>query len=132
MRKLVRYSEAFKLQVIGDLEAGRFRSPQEARERYGITGKGTVKRWLRKYGREDLERKVMRVETVDEQRELLRLKKEVKELKAALAIQSTKRLVEETYYEILCEDRGINPLDFKKKHADSVFTGREKKTRGKA
>lgn len=127
MRKLVRYSEAFKLQVIQELEEGRFSSAHEARNCYGITGTGTITRWLRNYGKEHLKKKVTRVETADELRELLRLKKENKELKAALATQSMKRLIEETYYEILCEDRGVNPLDFKKKHADSVFTGRSKK-----
>jgi transposase len=132
MRKLVRYSEAFKLQVIHDLETGRFRSPREAHERYGITGKGTVRCWLRKYGREDLDRKVMRVETPDEERELVRLQKEVKELKKALAMQSMKRLLEESYFEILCEDRNVDPLEFKKKHAGAVFSGPSTKKGAKA
>jgi transposase len=125
MRKLIRYSEAFKLQVIHELSVGKFRSPQQAQECYGMTGKGTVKRWLCKYGKEHLDRKVMRVETPDEERELVRLRREVKQLKKALAAQSIKRLVEETYFELLCEDRQVDPLEFKKKHAGDAFNAQQ-------
>ena len=42
-----RYSEAFKMQVISDLESGKFGSVTEARRHYGIAGTTTVNGWLR-------------------------------------------------------------------------------------
>jgi len=48
---IVRYSEAFKLQVVNELETGVLESVAEARRRYGIPGSETVVKWLKKYGR---------------------------------------------------------------------------------
>ena len=41
-----RYSEAFKLQVVNDLESGKLGSITEASRHYGITGSTTVNTWL--------------------------------------------------------------------------------------
>lgn len=112
-----RYSEAFKLQVMQDIETGRFGSAHEASGWYGITGTNTVSVWLRRYGKEHLLRKVMRVETKDELNEVKRLQREVAELTAALAKLSVKHLVQETYFEILCDDLKVDANEFKKKHA---------------
>ena len=43
----IRYSEAFKKQVISELESGQLRHQAEARERYGIGGGDTINSWLR-------------------------------------------------------------------------------------
>ena len=40
----MRYSVAFKQQVVAELEAGRFRSIEQARQHYGIGGAMTVRR----------------------------------------------------------------------------------------
>jgi transposase-like protein len=64
--ELVKYSEAFKQQVIEEIERGRFSSAYEAAEAYGVRGKGTIERWLRAPGRGGLLRKVVRVETPGE------------------------------------------------------------------
>lgn len=130
MKKVVRYSEAFKLQVMKDVETCRFESANAAREAYGIGGKDTVLRWMRQYGKEHLTKRVVRVETTDEQNELKRLKDEVKRLKEALAAQSIKRLVEESYFEILCEDAEVDPHVFKKKHASAVLAVPKRKKKG--
>ncbi|MBN1867335.1 transposase [Candidatus Sumerlaeota bacterium] len=61
-----RYSEAFKIQVISELEAGKLRSRCHAQRRYGIAGNSTVYKWLRKYGKQHLLPGVLRVETPDE------------------------------------------------------------------
>jgi len=58
-RTTVRYSEAFKLNVVEELRQGRFGSPHEAGLAHGI-GRGTVSRWLRQYGSEELLAKVVR------------------------------------------------------------------------
>ena len=48
---MVKYSEAFKQQVIEEIERGRFSSAYEAAEAYGVRGKGTIERWLGASGR---------------------------------------------------------------------------------
>ena len=59
--KVIRYSEALKLQVVSELESGKFRSQQEAREAYGITGGSTIHHWLKKYGKYHLLARVVSV-----------------------------------------------------------------------
>ena len=49
-----RYSEAFKRQVVEELEKGKFGSAFEAQQSYGILGDRTVPRWMKKYGRDNL------------------------------------------------------------------------------
>ena len=71
--RTMRYSEAFKQQVVDELEAGRFGSPHEASQAYGVDS-GSVKRWARQYGKGDLLRKVVRVEKQDEPGEIKRLR----------------------------------------------------------
>ena len=56
MGKVVRYSEAFKLQVLREIEEGRFSSRGAAARTYGISGNGTIEYWARKYGKADWER----------------------------------------------------------------------------
>lgn len=131
MKRVVRYSEAFKLQVIKEVESGRFESANAAREAYGIGGKATVLRWLRQYGKEHLTKRVVRVETTDEKSELKRLREEVRQLKDALAKQSVKRLVEETYFEMLCEHAEVDAHAFKKKHEGVALSVPKKKKGGK-
>ena len=41
-RSVVRYSEAFKLKVVNELESGKFSGTDEARKSYGIKGPATV------------------------------------------------------------------------------------------
>ena len=61
MGHVVRYSEAFKLQVVDELERGRFGSPFEAARAYGIRGDHTVRHWVTQYGKGHLLKKVIRV-----------------------------------------------------------------------
>jgi transposase-like protein len=114
----VRYSEAFKLQVIRELESGKFGSCFAASEAYGIKGTTTVQRWVRQYGREHLLRRVVRVETVDEVSELKALRKRVRELESALSDAHLGKRFDDAYLKIACRAAGIEDVeDFKKKHA---------------
>ncbi len=61
----IRYSEAFKRHVVKEIEEGKFNSLQEAREKYGIKGHSTITFWLKKYGKEHLLLKTVRVEMQD-------------------------------------------------------------------
>lgn len=63
MSRTIRYSEAFKQQVLRELGEGKFPSVQAAARAYGIRGSSTLQRWMGRYGRTDLLQKVIRVET---------------------------------------------------------------------
>lgn len=117
----IRYSEAFKLQVLRELESGRFQTQAAAYRAYGIRGQGTIERWAVKYGMNHLVGKVIRVETAKELSELETLRKRVKDLEKALANERLDHLLDEAYLEIACRTAGITDLDeFKKKHAGKV------------
>ena len=118
MRARIRYSEAFKLQVLRELEEGKFETKAAAYRAYGIRGCGTIERWAEKYGKEHLIGKVVRVETPKEVSELKRLRNRVKDLERALADERLGHMIDEAYLEIACEAAGIDDMDaFKKKHA---------------
>jgi transposase-like protein len=115
-RQLVRYSEAFKLQVVSALENGTCRSANEARHRYGIGGGGTVEGWLQKYGRDHLRNRIIRVETPNDVDQIKALKKRIRELEKALATTQVNVVVSEACFQVVCEEHGIgNPEEFKKK-----------------
>ena len=115
---VVRYSESFKLQVVRDLESGRFASIGQAAAHYGIRGSVTIRGWLIKFGKDRLMPRVVRVETPDEQHELKRLRQRVRQLEGLLADKELGLVISETYLELACERAGIPDVeDFKKKIA---------------
>ena len=114
-RKHYRYSESFKIEVIKELESGKFSSISEASRHYDIAGSMTVSKWLSKYGRNQLLPKAIRVEKPDEQDRFNKLKQENKQLKEALADTHMQSLLNEAFFEELCEQVGVDPEDFKKK-----------------
>jgi transposase-like protein len=122
----MRYSEAFKQQVVEEIAAGRFGSPFEAARAYGI-GKDTVRRWVRAYGRGHLLRKVVRVEKPGEPGELKRLKERVRQLEEALADATMDKALAESTYELLCEQVKVDPEEFKKKVGGTERTRRGRK-----
>lgn len=114
----IRYSESFKLQVVNEVESGKYRTCFAASSAYGIRGTMTVQRWVRQYGRSHLLRKVVRVETVDEVSELKALRKRVRELESALSDAHLGKRFDDAYLRIACRAAGIEDVDtFKKKHA---------------
>ena len=126
--KVVRYSEAFKQQVVEELEAGRYGSPYEASQAYGVD-QSTVKRWVKQYGKAHLLRKVIRVAKPDEPGEIKRLKDRVRRLEAALADSHMDQALDESFFEILCEQTGVDPEAFKKKLGGKVSTGHGKSSK---
>ncbi|MDR3356048.1 MAG: transposase [Spirochaetaceae bacterium] len=52
MSEVVRYSEAFKLRLAGDVASGKYASLDESKRRNGIRGSSTLRKWIKKYGRE--------------------------------------------------------------------------------
>ena len=124
---VVRYSTNFKMQVIEDIESGRF-SITQAREHYVIKGHATIQEWLKKYGKNHLCAKVIRVEKPDEKEQIKELKAKIKELELALGKTQAKKVLGDSYLEIACEELGCDVNNFKKKKVFgcSQSLGREK------
>jgi transposase-like protein len=112
----IRYSEAFKMEVVRELEAGGL-AFEEAAMKYGIKGKTTVSRWVRQYGNGS-RGKVLRVERPGEINELKRLKARVRLLEASLADANIEAALERAYTRLACQRAGITDVaEFKKKAA---------------
>jgi len=115
--KTVRYSEAFKRQVVDELERGVHSTVASARRAYGIRGSLTVSGWVRKFGREDLLPKRVRIESLKERDELAEARKRIRELEAAVADAHIENCLETAYLHVACERMGVDPEAFKKKNA---------------
>ena len=130
-KAVVRYSEGFKLQVVSELESGKFKCIFKARTRYGIKGCGTIERWLRKYGKNHLLNKVVRVESPKDRDQLKEMKAEIRELKSALADAHLDLRLERAWFELACEAGGIADIDSFKKKAGTTPCIKHRKTKKK-
>jgi len=110
----IRYSEAFKLEVVRELE--REGLPfDHARQKYGIGGAATVQKWVHQYGNGS-RGKVIRVEKPEEINEKEQLKRRVRALERALADTNIDLALERQYTRLACERAGIKDVaEFKKK-----------------
>jgi transposase-like protein len=126
-RSYTRYSEAFKHQVVQEIESGKFSSAHAAARAYGIPGMCTVANWLRKYGRKDLIPKKISITTMSERDENQELKKRVSELEKALADAYMQGLLNESYFELACERLNMDPEAFKKKHVSNLSSVAKRK-----
>jgi len=112
--RVIRYSEAFKLEVVREVEAGGL-AFELVSQKYGIHGSTTVSNWVRKYGNGS-RGKVTRVEKPDELNELKRLKTRVRQLESALADANIDAALERAYTRLACQRAGISDVaEFKKK-----------------
>ena len=127
--KVVRYSEAFKQQVVSEIASGRFSGPHEAAVAYGIRGHETVSRWVRQLGRRELLKKVVRVEKPEEPGEIRRLKERVRLLEEALVDAQIDKALDQSFFEILCERTGVDAEEFKKKHVGKASIGRGRRSK---
>lgn len=103
-----RFTEAFKLHVVGEVESGRI-SQSEASRRYGILGHSTILKWCRKYGKLPSHRGTKKgLMSMDEKdMELLRLRNENKALKQELEDARFKVVVMETLVDVAERELGI-------------------------
>jgi transposase len=121
IRPVIRYSEAFKREVVRQLEREGL-SYAAVRQKYGITGNATVQVWVRKYGN-GLRGRMVRVETPEEMRQLKSLKERVRQLESALADANIDLGLERAYTRMACEQAGIQDVEeFKKKAAGKPHT----------
>jgi transposase len=112
-KNAIRYSEAFKRQVVSEVEAGS--SCEDVRKKYGVGGNGTIRYWLKRMGKLALLPKIIRVEKPDEKAKLKELERQIRELKNALAETQVRCVIAESHFEIVCEDQGLDPEAVKKK-----------------
>jgi transposase-like protein len=98
-RVFIRYSESFKLHVVSEIESGSL-TIEGARSRYGIAGCSTVQKWLRRYGKNHLLGKVVRVERPEEKDRVKELEAKVRELESALAQSQVKLFAYESLIDV--------------------------------
>lgn len=99
-----RYSQAFKQQLISDIESGRITISQ-ARKKYDIKGSYTIQKWMKSAGKHHLLNKVVRIQMPGEIERIKQLEQEKQKLESALArahlkidaLQSVIELAEEDY-----------------------------------
>ena len=119
----IRYSEAFKLSVVGEVQR-EGQSFEHVRRKYGIGGCDTVQQWVRQYGN-GTRGKVIRVEKPEEINEFKRLKEHVRRLESALANAHVDLALERQFTRLACEEAGITDVEsFKKNGAGKPRTGR--------
>jgi len=124
----VRYSESFKMQVVRELEEGELRNLEEAKERYGIKGHRTVSQWVKKYGSERIQRRVVRVETTEERDQIKGLKKRIGQLERALVDSKVSESLHKAYFDIVCEKYGVKDPEELKKNIEQKLSGEEVST----
>lgn len=112
---VLRYSEAFKRQVIEECESGRWRTLEAAGAAYGVHGHGTIKGWAQRYGKNHLLRRLVRVQTPDEQTELEKLKARLRQVEAALVDAKVEQVLAKAYFEEFCAQQGITDVEALKK-----------------
>jgi len=101
-----RYSEAFKLQVVSEYERGQ--SVRALQHKYGITGNGTIRRWVKKYGHAGLRHDMVVIQRSEERDRENRLKERIKELESAVAQLTLEKIVLESSLEEAEELLGVD------------------------
>lgn len=118
----IRYSEAFKMAVVRELEEQDLPF-EHVRRKYGILGNYTVQKWVHQYGNGTRGKRI-RVEKPEEINEKEQLKRRVRALEQALADANIELALERQYTRLACERAGIDDvLEFKKKGGGKRRTG---------
>jgi transposase-like protein len=124
----IRYSKAFKMQLVREVETGKG-SAWAVERKYNIKGSQTVLRWVRQYG-SGRYGKVIRVEQADEVNEATRLRRQLRQAKEALADAHMELALEKAFLTVACEQMGQTAEAFKKKQAGRRRTSQSWKTAG--
>ncbi len=77
------YSEAFKRMVVQEYEQGA--RVTDLMRKYDIGGRGTIKRWVQKYGRQPYRTETVYIQTAEDLDHGRCLQKQVQDLKALVA-----------------------------------------------
>lgn len=89
----------------------------EAARRYGIKGGSTIANWIKKFGKNHLLNKVVRIEMKGEKDEIKRLEAELRKLKEAYVDLSLKYQCDEKIIELAKEEL---KMDLKKSFGDNA------------
>ena len=125
--KVIRYSKGFKMQCVGEVEAGKC-CAYEVQRKYKIKGADTVMRWVRQLGSGKLG-KIIRVEKAAEVTARTHLRSELRSVKEALADTHMALALEQAFLAVACEQLNQSVEEFKKKHAGGRRTRRSRRTR---
>ncbi len=102
-KETFRYSISFKQKVVREIEEEGLTFLQ-ARRQYGIKGGDTIQSWVRKFGKNHLLNKIVRVEVKGEKDRVKELEAEIKKLKIALADATMEKHALETLIDIVNEN----------------------------
>jgi transposase-like protein len=104
-KKIKRYSEAFKRQVVVEYEAGCGIS--DLQKKYCITGANTIPSWIKKYAKQGFRHELIRIQTAEEADRVKELEQQVQELEQALGKVVLEKLKLESILEELEETYGV-------------------------
>lgn len=124
---VIRYSKAFKLQAVGEVESGA-QCAGAVQRKYNIKGGSTVLRWVRQFGSGKYG-KIIRVEKAEQVNEGARMRKQLRQVKEALADAHLELALEKAFLAVACEQLDQTVDGFKKKHDGRPRTRRSKPTR---
>ena len=105
--QIMRYSTAFKLKIISEIESGHY-SIAQARRIYDIKGWSTIQSWISKYGKNHLLPKMVRIQMKDEKDKIKELKNQIKVLERALSKAQVDNLCWQSLVEVIDEKYGID------------------------
>ena len=125
--KVIRYSKAFKMQCVQEVEAGTA-CAYDVQRKYKIKGSATVMRWVRRLGSGKYG-KIIRVEKAGEVNVTSQLRIELRRVKEALADTYMELALEKAFLVVACERLDQTVEGFKKKHGGRPRTRRSKPTR---
>ncbi len=124
---VIRYSKAFKMQCVQEVEAGTA-CAFDVQRKYKIKGSATVMRWVRRFGSGKYG-KLIRVEKAGEVNVATQLRTELRRVKEALADTYMELALEKAFLVVACEGMEQTVEGFKKKHGGKPRTRRCKPTR---
>ena len=108
------YSMAFKQKIMEEIRDGKWKSAYQAATMYGIKD-ALVYKWMDKLGYSHLKSKVIEIKTMEEIDEVKMLRKQVRELKLALAEETLSRQIEQATVQVAAGIIGISTEELKKK-----------------
>lgn len=101
-----RYSTAFRQQVVREYEGGI--CIEDLRKKYGIGGKSTIQKWIKKYSLQGLRHELLRIQRPEEVQRIRELENRVQELEQALGRVTLEKLALESSLEVLQKTYGVD------------------------
>ncbi len=113
VRTFIRYSRAFKQKVVDEIENGTL-SIAKAQRTYDITGADTIQQWLKRFGKNHLLNRVVRVEMKNEKDKIKEQEAKIRALQAALSDAHLEIIKLESTIKVLSVDEPAKKKAFTK------------------